>query len=62
MFYNSHHEIINLSNPTGKQRFYTVVGYICETDTFATNVKIPEIDEGNILCFKNAGALLFFNV
>ena len=34
MFYGSHHEITNISNPTGKERFYSVVGYICETDTF----------------------------
>jgi diaminopimelate decarboxylase len=59
MFYNAHHDIINLSNPAGKERFYTVVGYICETDTFATNVKIPEINEGDILCFKNAGAYCY---
>lgn len=59
MLYNAHHDIINLSNPTGKERFYTVVGYICETDTFATNIKIPEISQGDILCFKNAGAYCF---
>ena len=59
MFYNATHQIINLSNPTAKERFYTVVGYICETDTFATNIKIPEINEGDILCFKNAGAYCY---
>jgi len=59
MFYNASHEIINLSNPTGKERFYSVVGYICETDTFATNIKIPEISQGDILCFKNAGAYCY---
>ncbi len=59
MFYNTTHQIINLSNPIGKERFYTVVGYICETDTFATNMKIPEINEEDILCFKNAGAYCF---
>ena len=59
MFYNTTHQIINLSNPTGKERFYTVVGYICETDTFATNMKIPDINEGDILCFKNAGAYCY---
>ena len=59
MMYNAYHQIINLSNPTVKERYYTVVGYICETDTFATNMKIPEINEGDILCFKNAGAYCF---
>ena len=59
MFYNATHQIINLSNPVGKERFYTIVGYICETDTFATNIKVPEINEGDILCFKNAGAYCY---
>ena len=56
MLYNSYHEIVNLSNPEGKERFYTVVGYICETDTFGSNRKIAEISEGDIIAFKNAGA------
>lgn len=59
MFYNSYHHITNISNTEGKQRFYSVVGYICETDTFATNRKISEIKEGDILCFHNAGAYCF---
>ncbi|WP_025742962.1 diaminopimelate decarboxylase [Aquimarina pacifica] len=59
MFYNSHHEIINISNPDGKERFYSVVGYICETDTFATNRRISEIKEGDTIAFKNAGAYCF---
>ncbi|KJD34957.1 diaminopimelate decarboxylase [Tamlana sedimentorum] len=59
MFYGSHHDIINISNPDGKERFYTVVGYICETDTFGSNRRINEINEGDILCFKNAGAYCF---
>ncbi|MCG9911755.1 MAG: diaminopimelate decarboxylase [Flavobacteriales bacterium] len=56
MFYDSYHHILNLSNPTGTQRVYTVVGYICETDTFAWDRPISEIREGDILCFLNAGA------
>ncbi|MFD1095452.1 diaminopimelate decarboxylase [Salegentibacter chungangensis] len=59
MFYGSHHEIHNISNPDGKQRFYSVVGYICETDTFASNRRISEITEGDILAFSNAGAYAF---
>lgn len=59
MFYGSQHEIINISNPNGKERFYTVTGYICETDTFANNRRINEISEGHILAFKNAGAYCF---
>lgn len=59
MLYGSQHEIINISNPQGRERFYSVVGYICETDTFANNRRISEINEGDILCFKNAGAYCF---
>ena len=59
MFYNSFHEIYNLSNNMGKKRFYSVVGYICETDTFGNNREIEEISDGDILVFKNAGAYCF---
>jgi diaminopimelate decarboxylase len=59
MLYNSYHEIINISNPGGRERFYTVVGYICETDTFGSNRKISEISEGDFVAFKNAGAYCF---
>lgn len=59
MLYGSQHEIINISNPKGRERFYSVVGYICETDTFANNRRISEINEGDILCFKNAGAYCY---
>ena len=56
MLYGSHHKIENLSNPKGKKRFYSVVGYICETDTFGSNRKIAEITEGDLLVFHNCGA------
>ena len=59
MLYGSQHAIENISNPNGKQRFYSVVGYICETDTFANNQRINEITERDILAFKNAGAYCF---
>ena len=59
MFYGANHEILNLSNPGGRERYYSVVGYICETDTFGNNRRINEISEGDILCFRNAGAYCF---
>ncbi|CAM1366014.1 Diaminopimelate decarboxylase [Tenacibaculum soleae] len=59
MLYNSYHYIENLSNPKGRERFYSVVGYICETDTFGSNRRINEISEEDILCFHNAGAYCF---
>jgi diaminopimelate decarboxylase len=59
MFYDAYHRIQNLSNPQGKESEYTVVGNICETDTFAWNRNIPEIREGDLLVFYNAGAYGF---
>lgn len=59
MFYDAYHQIVNVSNPKGKLRIYTVVGYICETDTFGWNRKINEIHEGDYLAFLNAGAYCF---
>ena len=59
MLYGSTHEISNISNPNGRERYYSVVGYICETYTFGSNRRINEITEGDILCFRNAGAYCF---
>lgn len=59
MMYDSWHDIINVSNPEGRVKPYTVVGYICETDTFATDRPLPEVRPGDVLAFKNAGAYGF---
>ncbi|MBL7773400.1 MAG: diaminopimelate decarboxylase [Chitinophagaceae bacterium] len=59
MFYDAHHEIHNLSNPDGVERIYTIVGNLCETDTFAWDRFIPEIRENDVLVFRNAGAYGF---
>ncbi len=59
MMYGSYHHITNISNPEGRARYYSVVGYICETDTFGSNRRISEISEGDILCFNNAGAYCY---
>ncbi len=59
MFYDSHHHIANVSNPGGKPRIYSVVGYICETDTLGWDRKISEVREGDILAICNAGAYGF---
>lgn len=56
MLYGSYHHILNASNPDGKPRIYTVVGNICETDTFGWDRKLPEVREGDVLAFLNAGA------
>ena len=57
--YDAYHHIINVSNPTGLKKIYTVVGYICETDTFGSDRELNEVKEGDILAFKNAGAYGF---
>lgn len=56
MFYDAYHHIVNVSNPSGTPRIYSVVGYICETDTFALDRKLNEVREGDILAILNAGA------
>lgn len=59
MFYDAYHHIENISNPAGTPRLYSVVGYICETDTLGYDRQIPEVREGDILRIKNAGAYAF---
>jgi diaminopimelate decarboxylase len=59
MFYEAFHRIDNISNPKGAERIYTVVGNICETDTFAWDRKLHEVREGDFLVFYNAGAYGF---
>ena len=59
MMYDAYHHIVNVSNPTGPLNKYTVVGYICETDTFGTDRQLNEVREGDILAIKNAGAYGF---
>lgn len=59
MMYDAWHDILNVSNPQGDEKAYNVVGYICETDTFATDRSLPEIHPDDVLAFKNAGAYGF---
>lgn len=59
MMYDAYHEIVNVSNPTGSAKMYTVVGNICETDTLGADRKLNEVRENDILALKNAGAYGF---
>jgi diaminopimelate decarboxylase len=59
MMYDAYHHIENISNTTGPERIYNVVGNICETDTFAWDRKLTEVREGDYLVFYNAGAYGF---
>ncbi len=56
MLYDAYHDIVNVSNTNGTRRVYTVVGYICETDTFGWDRQLSEVHEGDILAIRNAGA------
>jgi diaminopimelate decarboxylase len=59
MLYDAYHRITNITNPTGPERIYTVVGNICETDTFAWDRVLNEVREGDYILFHNAGAYGF---
>ncbi len=56
MMYDAYHDMVNISNINGTKRIYTIVGYICETDTFGLDRKLSEVHEGDIIAIKNAGA------
>jgi diaminopimelate decarboxylase len=59
MFYDAYHRIENLSNPAGDKKLYTVVGYLCETDTFGSDRVISEVRKGDVVRFANAGAYCY---
>lgn len=59
MMYDAHHEVVNISNPSGLERVYTMVGYICETDTIAADRKLKEVKVNDVLAILNAGAYGF---
>ena len=54
--YGAWHEITNFSNPGGKPTEYRIVGQLCEPDDLAVERTLPEIREGDLLGFHNAGA------
>ena len=57
--YEAYHHIQNISNENATERIYTVVGNICETDSFAWDRKSTEVREGDYLVFYNAGSYGF---
>ncbi len=59
MFYDAYHHIRNISNPRGKERIYTIVGNVCETDNFGWDRKLREVREDDFLVFHNAGAYCY---
>ncbi|NJB81807.1 diaminopimelate decarboxylase [Wenyingzhuangia aestuarii] len=59
MMYDAYHRVHNISNPDGEKQTYNIVGYICETDTFAETRELGKVSEGDIICMDNAGAYCF---
>jgi len=59
MMYDAYHKVSNISNPNGEVNKYNVVGYICETDTFASQRSLGVVNEGDVICMDNAGAYCF---
>ncbi len=59
MMYDAYHDVVNISRVDGPDRVYTIVGYICETDTIAADRRLKEIKEGDVIAIKNAGAYGF---
>ena len=59
MFYNAYHAIENISNEIGEKKLYSIVGNICESDTFGFDRLLSEVRENDILAISNAGAYGF---
>lgn len=55
--YGAYHEIVNLSNPSGRREKVWIVGNLCESgDVFAKDRKIAKCRMGDILAIFHAGA------
>jgi diaminopimelate decarboxylase len=59
MMYDAYHHITNISNPKGTSKIYSIVGYICESDTLGYDRRLNEVRVGDILAISNAGAYGF---
>jgi len=54
--YGAFHEIINLSPTDSEQKYYDIVGPVCETGDFLGKNRLLSAAEGNILAVLDAGA------
>lgn len=55
--YDAYHEIIPVQDAGKPLCTYQIVGPICETgDTFAKDRQLPELEPGDLIAIKNAGA------
>jgi diaminopimelate decarboxylase len=57
--YDAHHDIIPIDEPApgNEGRIYDVVGPVCESgDTFARGRQMPELNAGDLVAFRSAGA------
>ncbi|WP_299456631.1 diaminopimelate decarboxylase [uncultured Microscilla sp.] len=56
MMYDAYHQIVNVSNPQGTQKKYTIVGNICEIDNLGKDRMLAEVREGDLIALESAGA------
>lgn len=55
--YGSYHHIENLSNPSGEDKIYDIVGPICEpSDVFQSGYAMSKTTRGDLLAIRSAGA------
>lgn len=55
--YQAYHKIENITNIEGENKAYDIVGPICESsDCFAQNISTTEINRGDLLALRSAGA------
>jgi diaminopimelate decarboxylase len=59
MMYEAYHHISCITSSQGALKNYMIAGNICETDTFAEEIELPELKEGDLLAIHNAGAYGF---
>lgn len=59
MMYDAYQHITNISSTSNEEQEYSVVGYICETDTFGSKRSLSKVAVGDVLCIHNAGAYCF---
>jgi diaminopimelate decarboxylase len=55
--YSAYHEIVPVEENNADKATYDIVGPICETgDTFAKDREIAELESGDLIAFRTAGA------
>ena len=59
-FYGAHHTIEPVGRPSEREMVADVVGPVCESSDFlAQKRRLPEVQAGDLLCVRSAGAYGF---